>query len=101
MLSNAVCKSTREYRLWKIKSMNQVYDSTLKTEKLTLPDRLFQQGSVGVDVVDKFNYYTFGFNKILAKRVKQVYNKNTRCRRSYERKLVRVDKIADNLFDEE
>lgn len=100
MLSNDVCKSTREYRLWKIKSMNQVYDSTLKTEKITLPARLFQQGLSGVDVVDKFNY-TFGFNKILAKRVKQVYNKNTRCRRSYERKIVRVNKTADNFFDEE
>lgn len=100
MISNAVCKSTREYRLWKNKSKNQIYDTTLKTEKLTIPHSLFNLGCSGVDIKDKFNYYTFGTENLLAKRVNQVYRKNKRCRKSNICKTVRANKnIGDTCFE--
>ncbi len=102
MLSNSVCKSSRNYRLWKTKSKNQIYDSTLKTEKLTVTDKLFKLGLSGVNIVDKFDYYTFGTEKILAKRVKQVYRKNKRCRKSNICKTVRAEKeMYDSELDAE
>lgn len=98
MLSNVVCKSTREYRLWKNKSKNQIFDSTFKTEKLTAPQHLFNLGCSGVNIADKFNYYTFGTEKILAKRINQVYRKNKRCRKSNICKTVRA--VKDSVFIE-
>jgi hypothetical protein len=95
-------KSSRNFRLIKIKSKNQIHDSTLKTEKINIKNSIFQDIIIGKDTEITCCYYPIGVSNMLYKRARQIYKKNVRCRKKYIQQQVNLEKnTLAIIYDEE